>query len=50
MSMTGAREEALERILYIHYLVQFKRNKTHLQALVDSGSESMPCTHPSPSN
>ena len=39
-SMTGAREETLKRISYIHYLVQFKNmNEAQVQALVDSGSE-----------
>ena len=37
--MTGAREEILERILYIHYLVQFKRDTTRVQALINSRSE-----------
>ena len=40
-SMTGAREEALERIPCIHYSVQFKKDtsKAQVQALIDSGSE-----------
>ena len=38
-SMTGAREEALEHVLYIYYPVQFKRDTTRIQALIDSGSE-----------
>ena len=39
--MTGAREEALERVLCIHYSVQFKKDtsKAQVQALIDSGSE-----------
>ena len=39
--MTGAREEALECVSYIHYPVQFKKdtNKAQVQALIDSGSE-----------
>ena len=39
--MTGAREEALERIPCIHYSVQFKKDtsKAQVQALIDSGSE-----------
>ena len=40
MLMTGGREEALERVPYIHYLVQFKdTSKTQVQALINSGSE-----------
>ena len=39
MSMTGAREEALECVSYIHYPVQFKKNKTLVQALIDVESE-----------
>ena len=39
-SIAGAREEALERVLCIHYPVQFEAtNKTQVQALNDSGSE-----------
>ena len=39
-SITGAREEALERVSCIHYLVQFKgTNKTQVQALINSGNE-----------
>ena len=39
--MTGVREEALERVLCIHYSVQFKKdtNKAQVQALINSGSE-----------
>ena len=38
--MTGAREEALERVPCIHYSVQFEGiNKTQVQALIDLGSE-----------
>ena len=38
--MAGARKEALERIPYIHYPVQFDgTNKTQVQALIDSGGE-----------
>ena len=38
--VTGAREEALERVPCIHYLVQFKdTDKAPVQALIDSGSE-----------
>ena len=41
MSVIGAREEALERVPYIHYLVQFKKDtsKAQIQALIDSRSE-----------
>ena len=39
MSTTGAREEALERIPYIYYPVQFKKDKAPMQALINSGSE-----------
>ena len=46
MSVTGAREEALERVLYIHYPVQFKKDKTQVQALVNSESE-VNAMHPS---
>ena len=45
-SVTGAREEALKRVPYIHYPVQFKKDKTQLQALVDSESEAN-TMHPS---
>ena len=38
-SVTGARKEALERVSCIHYPVEFKKDKTQVQALVDSGSE-----------
>ena len=45
--MTGPREEALERVPYIHYPVQFKNtNKALVQALIDSGSE-VNAIHPS---
>ena len=39
--MTSAREETLKCVLYIHYLVQFKKNtsKTQVQALIDLESE-----------
>ena len=37
--ITGTREEALEPVSYIHYPVQFKKNKTQVQVLVDLGSE-----------
>ena len=39
LSMTDARKEALKHVLCIHYPVQFKKNKTQVQVLVDSGSE-----------
>ena len=39
-SIAGAREEALKRVLCIHYPVQFKgTNETQVQALIDSDSE-----------
>ena len=38
MSVTGAREEALERVPCIRYRVQLKKDKTPVQALIDSGS------------
>ena len=38
-SVTGAREEALERVPCIRYPVQFKKDKTLVQALIDLGSE-----------
>ena len=38
-SVTDARKEALEHVSYIHYPIQFKKNKTQVQALVGSGSE-----------
>ena len=44
--VTGAREEALECIPYICYPVQFKKDKTPVQALIDSGSE-VNAIHPS---
>ena len=37
--MTGAREEALEHIPFVYYLVRFKWNTTRVQAFIDSGSE-----------
>ena len=36
---TSIREKTLECILYIHYLVYFKKDKTQIQALIDLGSE-----------
>ena len=39
MSITGAREEALESVPCIYYPVQFKQGITQVQALIDSGSE-----------
>ena len=45
--MTGTRKEALERVLCIYYLVQFKgTNKNQVQALINSGSE-VNAIHPS---
>ena len=45
--MTGAREEALERVPCIHYPVQFKdTDRAPVQALIDSGSE-VNAIHPS---
>ena len=37
--MTGVREKALEHVPYIYYPIQFKKDKTQMQALVDLGSE-----------
>ena len=37
--MTGLRAEALERVPYIHYLVQFKKDMVEVSALIDSESE-----------
>ena len=40
MSTTGAKEEVLERVPYIHYPVQFKNiSETQVQVLINSGSE-----------
>ena len=39
MSMTSPRMEALKRIPYIHYPVQFKKDTVEVQALIDSESE-----------
>lgn len=41
MSVTGVgKETTLERIPYIHYSVQFQKDKTsEVQALINSGSE-----------
>ena len=41
MLVTGTREEALERVSCIHYLVQFRKNtsKAQVQALIESESE-----------
>ena len=46
--MTDAREEALERVPYIHYLVQFKKDadKTPVQVLINSESK-VNVIHPS---
>ena len=44
--MTGTRKKVLERVLYIHYLIQFKKDRTQVQALVDLGSE-VNTIHPS---
>ena len=39
-SMTSARKEALKRVSYIHYPVQFKNmDKAPVQALINSGNE-----------
>ena len=47
MPMTGAREEVLECVLYIHYLVWFKdTNKTQVYVLINLGSE-VNAIHPS---
>ena len=46
-SVTGAREEALERVPCIHYPVQFTdTDKAPVQALINSGSE-VNAVHPS---
>ena len=45
-SVIGAREEALERVPCIRYPVQFKKDKTPVQALIDSESE-VNAVHPS---
>ena len=46
-STNGAREEALERVPCIYYLVQFKdTDRAPVQALIDSGSE-VNAVHPS---
>ena len=37
--MTGARKKALERVPCIHYPVQFKKDKTQVQVLINSRSE-----------
>ena len=44
--MTDTREETLERVFYIHYLVQFMKDKTQVQALINLGSE-INAIHPS---
>ena len=36
---TGIREKALKHVPYIRYPVQFKKDKTPMQALIDLGSE-----------
>ena len=38
-SMTDAKKKALKHISYIYYLVQFKKDKTQVQALIDLRSE-----------
>ena len=45
-SVIGARNEALKRVSCIHYPVQFKKDKTPVQALIDLGSE-VNAIHPS---
>ena len=37
--MTGLRKKALERVFYIQYPVQFKKDTLEVQSLIDSGSE-----------
>ena len=37
--ITGARKEALECVFYIYYRIQFKKNKTQVQALINLESE-----------
>ena len=44
--VTGAREEALEHVPCIRYLIQFKKDKTPVQVLIDSGSK-VNAMHPS---
>ena len=39
MLTTDAREQALEYVSYICYPVQFKKNKTPMQGLINLGSE-----------
>ena len=45
-SVTGAREKALERVPCIRYPVQFKKDKTPVQVLIDLESE-VNAVHPS---
>lgn len=33
--VTGASKEALVRVFYIYYLVQFRKDKDNIQALID---------------
>ena len=37
--MSGLRTKALERVLCIHYRIQFKKNIAEIQALIDLGNE-----------
>ena len=39
ISITGPRTKALNRVSCIHYPVQFKKDTTEVQALIDLGSE-----------
>ena len=39
MLMTSLRTEALERVFYIYYPVQFKKNMAEVRTLIDSKSE-----------
>ena len=45
-SVTDTIEKALKRVFCIHYLLQFKKDKNQVQALIDSGSE-VNTMHPS---
>ena len=38
-SMIGPRTEALDRVIFIHYPVQLKKDTTEVWALIDSRSE-----------
>lgn len=39
MTKTSKKDVILEKVLFIYYLMQFRKNQVKTQALIDSGSE-----------